>query len=380
LGLPGATRKTFMTNPCLRIGIAGVGRMGRRHAENLAQKVPESELVAVCSPVAEELEWAKRELGVTQLYTDYAVMLARAEIDAVFIVTPTTLHAQQIVDALRARKHVFSEKPLSLDVAECRRVEAEAALQPDLKVMIGFVRRFDESYRRAHALIREGHIGRPLMVRSHTLDQNDPSGFFVRYSQASGGIFVDMSVHDVDAARWLLGVSDVARVFATGLVGLHRRFRLDAAAFGNVERQRLLREDVLACAQRVDDLLRVQRRRRDDEDGVDLGTREHHRVVGVELGHAELALRPFELFGDGSAHGDELALGDLVGNVLGVAAAHAADARDADSQSGIGHWRFPAGAGPPQAARRAPSGGSERSERGGRFIRARRSASRATTS
>jgi len=143
-----------MTNPCLRIGIAGVGRMGRRHAENLAQKVPESELVAVCSPVAEELEWAKRELGVTQLYTDYAVMLARAEIDAVFIVTPTTLHAQQIVDALRARKHVFSEKPLSLDVAECRRVEAEAALQPDLKVMIGFVRRFDESYRRAHALIR----------------------------------------------------------------------------------------------------------------------------------------------------------------------------------------------------------------------------------
>ena len=59
-----------MTNPRLRIGVAGVGRMGRRHAENLARKVAESELVAVCSPVAEELEWAKRELGVTQLYTD----------------------------------------------------------------------------------------------------------------------------------------------------------------------------------------------------------------------------------------------------------------------------------------------------------------------
>ena len=214
-----------MTNPRLRIGIVGLGRMGRRHAENLAHKIAESELVAACSPVADELEWAKRELGVAQTYTEYGEMLARAEVDAVFIVSPTTLHAPQIVDALRARKHVFSEKPLSLDVAECRRVEAEAALQPDLKVMIGFVRRFDASYRHAHALIRDGHIGRPLMVRSHTLDQDDPSGFFVRYSRASGGIFVDMSVHDVDAARWLLGVSDVARVFASGLVGVHEGLR-----------------------------------------------------------------------------------------------------------------------------------------------------------
>lgn len=214
-----------MTMPRLRIGIAGLGRMGRRHAENLARRVPNAELVAACSPVADERAWAERHLGVIQCYDDYAAMLAQAEIDAVFIVTPTTLHAPQIVDALRARKHVFSEKPLSLDVAECRRVEAEAALQPDLKVMIGFVRRFDTSYRHAHARIRQGHIGRPLMVRSHTLDKNDPGGFFVRYSEASGGIFVDMSVHDIDSARWLLGASDVARVFSTGLVGVHEGLR-----------------------------------------------------------------------------------------------------------------------------------------------------------
>jgi myo-inositol 2-dehydrogenase/D-chiro-inositol 1-dehydrogenase len=209
----------------LRVGIAGLGRMGRRHAENLARRVPNAELVAACSPVPDELTWAARELGVAKGYADYAAMLAQAEVDAIFIVTPTTLHAQQIVDALRARKHVFCEKPLSLDVAECRRVEAEAALQPDLKVMIGFVRRFDASYRHAHARIRQGDIGRPLMVRSHTLDKNDPGGFFVRYSQASGGIFVDMSVHDIDAARWLLGASEVTRVFATGLVGVHEGLR-----------------------------------------------------------------------------------------------------------------------------------------------------------
>jgi len=213
-----------MIIPRLRVGIAGLGRMGRRHAENLARRVPNAELVAACSPVRDELAWAERHLGVVQCYADYAAMLA-ADIDAVFIVTPTALHGHQIVDALRARKHVFCEKPLSLDVAECRRVEAEAALSPDLKVMIGFVRRFDTSYRHAHARIRQGHIGRPLMVRSHTLDKDDPGGFFVRYSQASGGIFVDMSVHDIDAARWLLGASEVARVFSAGLVGVHDGLR-----------------------------------------------------------------------------------------------------------------------------------------------------------
>ena len=214
-----------MMTPRLRVGIVGLGRMGRHHAENLARRVASAELVAVCSPSEDELAWAQRQLGVPHRFTDYAAMLAQAEIDAVFVVTPTTLHAQQIVDALRARKHVFSEKPLSLDLAECRRVEAEAALQPDLKVMIGFVRRFDTSFRHAHARIRAGHIGRPVMVRSHTFDKNDPSGFFVRYSEASGGMFVDMSVHDIDSARWLLGVSDVSRVFATGLVAKHEGLR-----------------------------------------------------------------------------------------------------------------------------------------------------------
>jgi myo-inositol 2-dehydrogenase/D-chiro-inositol 1-dehydrogenase len=214
-----------MTTSRLRIGIAGLGRMGRRHAENHARRVPNAELVAACDPGADELDWAERQLGVVQRYTDYAQMLSQADIDAVFLVTPTTLHAQHIIEALRARKHVFSEKPLSLDIAECRRAEAEAALQPDLKVMIGFVRRFDTSFRHAHARIRQGHIGRPVMVRSHTLDKHDPSGYFVRYSEKSGGMFVDMSVHDIDSARWLLGASAVSRVFATGLIAVHEGLR-----------------------------------------------------------------------------------------------------------------------------------------------------------
>ena len=209
----------------LRVGIAGLGRMGRRHAENLARRAPNVELVSACDASADELGWAERHLGVRHWHAEYADMLAQADVEAVFLVTPTTLHAQQIVDGLHAGKHVFSEKPLSLELAECERVEAEAKRHPELKVMIGFVRRFDTSYRHAHARIQQGHIGRPLMVRSHTLDKNDPGGFFVRYSETSGGIFLDMSVHDIDTARWLLGAPRVSRVFATGTIAIHEGLR-----------------------------------------------------------------------------------------------------------------------------------------------------------
>ena len=138
-----------------------------------------------------------------------------------FLVTPSSLHPAQIIAALRAGKHVFCEKPLSMDLGECAAVEAEAARHPDLKVMIGFVRRFDASYQDAQKSIAGGAIGRPFLVRSETCDQNDPSGFFVKFAPTSGGIFVDMSVHDIDLARWLLGAPKALRVFATGTVAVH---------------------------------------------------------------------------------------------------------------------------------------------------------------
>ena len=204
----------------LRIGIAGLGRLGQRHARNLAFRVQGASLAAACSPVPAELAWA-RELGVERLHADYAELLRDPSIDAVFLVTPTSLHADQIVAALRAGKHVFCEKPLSLDVGDCARVEQEAARHPQLKAMIGFVRRFDPSYRDARAKIDAGLIGRPFLVRSQTLDQNDPGGFFVRFAATSGGIFLDCSVHDIDLARWLLGAPRARRVFATGTNALH---------------------------------------------------------------------------------------------------------------------------------------------------------------
>ncbi len=215
----------------LRIGIVGLGRLGRRHAQNLAQRVPGAELVAACSPIAEELTWAKDTLGVRNLHGDYATLLAQDDVDAVFLVTPTSLHPGQIIEGLQAGKHVFCEKPLALDLAECRRVEAEAAKHQKLKVMIGYGRRFDPSYSDAYAKVRAGSIGTPFLVRSQNLDMNDPSGFFVRFAPTSGGIFLDCSVHDIDLARWFLGAPKPLRAFAAGTVAIHEGLR----EFGDVD-------------------------------------------------------------------------------------------------------------------------------------------------
>lgn len=215
----------------LRVGVVGLGRLGKRHAENLAYRVPGASLVAACSPLEEERAWARNTLPEPRLYDEYADLLADPGVDAVWLVTPSSLHAQQIIDALRAGKHVFCEKPLSLELAECERVVAEAARYPHLQATIGFMRRFDPSYRDAFDKIQAGAIGRPFLVRSQTTDKNDDDGFFVRFAATSGGIFLDCTVHDIDVARWLLGRPRGKRVFAAGAVALHEGLR----EFGDVD-------------------------------------------------------------------------------------------------------------------------------------------------
>ncbi|MFM0051403.1 Gfo/Idh/MocA family oxidoreductase [Caballeronia grimmiae] len=211
-------------NP-VRVGIVGLGRLGRRHAENLAWHVPGARLVAACSPLPEEREWAKAHFPDAALHADYDALLADASVDAVWLVTPTSLHATQIIAALEAGKHVFCEKPLSLDLAECDRVIEAHGRHAHLHVMIGFVRRFDASYRDAFDSIAKGAIGRPFMVRSQTCDKNDPDGFFVRFAPTSGGLFLDCSVHDIDLARWLLGNPRATRVMASGTIAIHEGLR-----------------------------------------------------------------------------------------------------------------------------------------------------------
>jgi myo-inositol 2-dehydrogenase/D-chiro-inositol 1-dehydrogenase len=215
----------------LKVGIAGLGRLGWRHADNLAHRIPHCELVAACSPVAAELARAESEFGVQAGYSNFDQFLDHPGLDAVVLATPSTLHAKQVETVLRRGLPVFVEKPLALSLDDCIRLEQLAA-QPGAPVaMVGFVRRFDTSYQNTRRLIDEGRIGTPFLVRSQTCDMLDPTGAFLQFAPTSGGIFMDCSVHDVDLARWLLGNPRATRAFATGSIAVHPELK----AMGDVD-------------------------------------------------------------------------------------------------------------------------------------------------
>ncbi len=200
----------------VRIGIVGLGRLGRRHAENLALRVPGAALVAAASPIPEERAWAEATLPGVSTYVGLPELLGHPDLDAVWLVTPTSLHADQVIVALEAGKHVFCEKPLALETVDCDRVIAVADKRPSQLVMIGFMRRFDPAYAEAKRLIAAGDLGTVFSISCRSEDPADPDGFFVRFAPTSGGIFLDCCIHDIDLVRWMLDGADVSSVSAAG--------------------------------------------------------------------------------------------------------------------------------------------------------------------
>jgi len=212
----------------LNIAVVGLGWWGRIIVP-LAKTSSRLRVVRVADPAPAAAQFAaSQDLPLSKSLDE---VLRDPQVEGVVLCTPHTQHTDQIVRAANAGKHVFCEKPLALDLSECRRVEAVAAQHPRLKVMIGYGRRFDPSYSDAYDKIRSGLIGTPFLVRSQNLDMNDPSGFFVRFAPTSGGIFLDCSVHDIDLARWFLGRPKPLRVFAAGTIALHEGLR----EFGDVD-------------------------------------------------------------------------------------------------------------------------------------------------
>ncbi|KAJ5368525.1 uncharacterized protein N7496_008285 [Penicillium cataractarum] len=212
----------------MKIGCAGLGRMGKRHALNFLQRTPRAELVAASSPDPAELEWAKTHLepfGV-RLYQNYDDMLKQEGLEAVVVASATAVHAEQAIKAINADKHVLCEKPLSTSAEVSQSVVDAASKKPHLKVMCGFSRRFDKSYRDAYNKMIAGAIGSPSVLRSQTCDKLDPSGFFVAYAEFSGGIFVDCSIHDIDLALWFFGASSkIKSVSAVGITAVEPDLR-----------------------------------------------------------------------------------------------------------------------------------------------------------
>lgn len=207
----------------VNIGIVGLGRLGKNHAKNLFC-LTQCNLTAACSIVPEELEWAEKQFPNIQLYDSYTDMLEKADIDAVFLVTTTKFHAEQILQGFEAGKHVFCEKPLAINPDEARPIMGKLGEYEKQRVfMIGLVRRFDPAYSFAKKRIKEGAIGKPYMVYSKTADHNDFAPFQVKFTKTAGGIFHDMNVHDIDLARWFLE-SEIDSVYATGGSFVHKEF------------------------------------------------------------------------------------------------------------------------------------------------------------
>ena len=199
----------------IRIGSVGLGRLGYEHAVNMANLIPECELVALCDVFEEQLKKAASELNVPYTYTDFEEMCKNPEIDAIVIVSPSALHPEQIRIAMEHGKHVFSEKPLGTDVSECRKAEKAVEAHPELIFMLGFMRRFDPSYLDAKARVERGDIGRVILVRSYTQDPISTIESTLKFAPHSGGQFLDMCVHDIDLVRWFSG-SDPERVWGIG--------------------------------------------------------------------------------------------------------------------------------------------------------------------
>jgi len=201
----------------VKVGIVGLGRLGRKHAENLAFRIPNCELLAVCSVIKEEAEQVQEEWGVKYAYTNYDDMIQNKELDAVLIASPSGFHCVQIEKALNANLHVFSEKPLGLYLEEALQVQEAVNKHKDKVFMVGFMRRYDKSYSYAKKQIEEGKIGDPVLIRCYGLDPTKAIDGFMTFAKNnySGGLFLDMAIHDLDLARWYLN-SEAKRVWAIG--------------------------------------------------------------------------------------------------------------------------------------------------------------------
>jgi myo-inositol 2-dehydrogenase/D-chiro-inositol 1-dehydrogenase len=195
----------------INIGLIGTGRIGRLHAENLVYRIPQAKLVAVsdiCVAVAEQVA---AELGVAAVYQDHRNILEDKDIEAVLICSSTDTHAQIIQDAAAAGKQIFCEKPIALDLVAIDHALASVE-RAGVKLQVGFNRRFDPDFRRVREAVALGTIGDPHILRITSRDPGPPP---IEYVKVSGGIFLDMTIHDFDMARFLID-SEVDEVYATG--------------------------------------------------------------------------------------------------------------------------------------------------------------------
>jgi myo-inositol 2-dehydrogenase / D-chiro-inositol 1-dehydrogenase len=185
----------------LRIAVFGAGRIGRRHAHTVATRIPNAELVVITDAIESTARDTAAELRVAHWTTDSDSVIGDPEIDAIVIASSTDSHAPLIIAAAEAGKDIFCEKPIALDL-EATDCAIDAVERAGVRLQVGFNRRFDKGYLRAKADIVAGQVGKVESIRDTMRDPAPPPRGYVA---VSGGLFRDMTIHNFDCVRWLVG-------------------------------------------------------------------------------------------------------------------------------------------------------------------------------
>ncbi len=195
------------------LGVVGLGRMGRLYAEIVSRSVEGARLVAVFSRTRSRCEEVARELGA-RCVSSAEEMMRDPEVEGVIVATPSYTHAEMIELAADYGKHVLVEKPIDVDIDRARRAVSRAE-RSGIKLLVGYMRRFHSSYRRAKELVDEGRIGIPYAYIGVSKDPEPPPPGWLRDPRLSGGLLLDLASHDFDLARWFLGREPI-EVYARG--------------------------------------------------------------------------------------------------------------------------------------------------------------------
>lgn len=195
----------------INIGLIGAGRMGKIHARNIRAFMPEVIIKTIADLEVDRLRSWAADLGVCNITKDYRDIVADPELDAVLICSSADSHAAIIIDAARAGKHIFCEKPVDLSIEKVKTV-LDVVTKAKVILQVGFNRRFDHNHRSVKAAVEEGRIGEPHLVMITSRDPEPPPPEF---SKGCGGLFLDMSIHDFDMLRYLSS-SEVVEIYAAG--------------------------------------------------------------------------------------------------------------------------------------------------------------------
>lgn len=197
----------------LRIGIIGAGRIGKVHTETIVQNIPDTEIVEIADVNVDEAKKLAAKFNIKNFSSDYKNIISNPEIDAVVICSPTNTHAQYTIEAAKAGKHIFCEKPIDLDIKTIQNV-INVVNECGVKLMVGFNRRFDSNFIKIKQMVLDDKIGEPHILK---ITSRDPAPPPAEYISVSGGMFLDMTIHDFDMARYIVG-SEISEVYVNANV------------------------------------------------------------------------------------------------------------------------------------------------------------------